>query len=257
MAINRELWQSHLTRFHAPRWLCPRCGKGHLVLKPESVFFLPSGAAYAQLEEDPEVRGNDLELRFSALLQCDFKACEETASVAGVGEEKSTHASGHRELYVVLFPRFISPSPELFPIPPATPEHLASVIKSAFILSWGNYEACLNGVRLCLEILLDFMRIPRSTTKAGKRNPLTLHRRVELAQANVPATKPYLMAVKHLGNAGSHTSGLDRNDVFDCFDLLDAVVTGLYSEQKRVVSLAGKIVKKRGPLKRKAGQSDE
>lgn len=120
MAINRELWQSHLTRFHAPRWLCPRCGKGHLVLKPEAVFFLPSGAAYAQLEEDPEDRGNDLELRFSALLQCDFKACEETASVAGVGDEKSTLESGHRELYVVLFPRFISPSPELFPIPPAT-----------------------------------------------------------------------------------------------------------------------------------------
>lgn len=252
MPLDHSLWESHLTRFHAPRWLCPRCGKGHLVLHPESVFFRPTGEAYARLDEDPEDRGNNLELRFSATLQCDYRACQETAAVAGIGQEKETYELGHRELYVVLFPRFISPSPHLFAIPTATPASIADLIKSAFVLSWGDYEACLNRVRVCLEMLLDRLRIPRSAMKAGRRNPLTLHRRIELAQAKVPSTKPFLMAAKHLGNAGSHSGGLTRKDAFDALDLLEAIVTALYGEQKNVSRLALRIIKNRGPLKRKS-----
>lgn len=253
MPVDRTLWESHLTRFHAPRWLCPRCGKGHLVLHPESVFFRPSGDGYARLDEDPEDRGRDLQLRFSATLQCDYRACQEVAAVAGRGEEKETYELGHRELYVVLFPQFISPSPCLFQIPTATPAAIAELIKSAFVLSWGDYEACLNRIRICLEMLLDAVRIPRSALKAGRRNPLTLHRRIELAQAKVLSTKPFLMAAKYLGNAGSHSGGLTRGEVFDAFDLLEAIVTALYGEQKKVTRLALKIVKNRGPLKRKNG----
>lgn len=251
MPIDRTLWNSHLTRFHAPRWLCPRCGKGHLVLHPESVFFRPSGDGYTRLDEDPEDRGRDLELRFSATLQCDYRACQETAVVAGRGEEKEAYELGHRELYVVLFPKFISPSPCLFQIPTAIPAAIAALIKSAFVLSWGDYEACLNRIRVCLEMLLDALRIPRSALKSGRRNPLTLHRRIELAQSKVPSTKPFLMAAKHLGNAGSHSDGLTRRDAFDAFDLLEAIVIALYGEQKNVTRLALKIVKNRGPLKRK------
>ena len=253
MPLNRTLWESHLTRFHAPRWLCPRCGKGHLALHPESVFFRPSGEGYARLDEDPEDRGRDLELRFSATLQCDYKACQETAVVAGRGEEKETYELGHRELYVVLFPQFINPSPHLFSIPVATPVAIVELIESAFVLSWGDYEACLNRIRASLEMLLDGLRIPRSATKAGKRNPLTLHRRIEMAQIKAPSTKPFLMAAKHLGNAGSHRGGLTRRDAFDAFDLLEAIVNALYGEQKNITRLALKIVKNRGPLKRKNG----
>jgi Domain of unknown function (DUF4145) len=252
MSLDRDLWLSSLTRFHAPRWLCPRCRQGHFVLQPESVFFRPSGEAYAQLEQDPEDRGNDLELRFSAMLQCDNRTCQETATIAGVGEEKSTYETGHHELYVVLYPKFISPSPNLFQIPAATPACIVTMAKSAFVLSWGDYEACLNRVRSCLELLLNNLRIPRSALKAGKRKLHTLHRRIELAQAKAPMTSPFLMAAKHLGNAGSHGSAVTRNDVFDALDLLGAIIEALYGEEKKIKNLAVKIVKNRGPLKHKA-----
>jgi hypothetical protein len=252
MAIDRDQWQQHLTRFHAPRWLCPRCGKGHLALKPESVVFLPSAAGYARLSEDPEDRGNDLELRFSALLQCDYNGCQESASVAGIGLEKETYESGRRELYAVFFPTYVNPSPDLFPIPTAAPAKLQMNIRSAFVLSWGDYDACLNRVRLCLETLLDLVSIPRSSGKGGTRQPLNLHRRIEMAHSRFPGMKPFLMAAKHLGNAGSHLSGLKKDDVFDCFDLLEAVVIGIYGDHKRVARLANRILKARGPVKRKA-----
>ena len=129
-------------------------------------------------------------------------------------------------------------------IPIATPAAIAELIKSAYVLSWGDYEACLNRIRVCLEMLLDALRIPRSALKAGRRNPLNLHRRIELAQGKGPSTKPFLMAAKYLGNAGSHSGGLTRRDAFDAFDLLEAIVTALYGEQKNVARLALKDRKK-------------
>lgn len=102
-------------------------------------------------------------------------------------------------------------------------------------------------------MLLDALRIPRSALKAGRRNPLTFHRRIELAQGKGPSTKPFLMAAKYLGNAGSHSGGRTRRDAFDAFDLLEAIVTALYGEQKNVTRLALKIKKNRGPFKRKNG----
>lgn len=217
-----------------------------------SFFFLPSGAGYARLSEDPEDRGRDLELRFSAFLQCDNKACNETASVAGVGQEKEEDYPGSLPSYYgVFFPRFVSPSPHLFAIPATTPAAVASLIESAFVLSWGEYEACLNRIRTCLELILDGLRIKRFIiSRKGRRARLSLDKRIELAEIKVPSTTPFFMAIKHLGNAGSHSGGLTREDAFDALDLLEAVVTTLYGHQKKVNRLAQKIEKNKGPLKR-------
>lgn len=221
------------------------------MLKPDSVSYLPSGAGYARLDEDPGDRGGDLELRFSAFLQCDNKVCNETASVAGVGQEKEADDLSRRQFYGVFFPRFVSPSPHLFTIPASTPVAVSNLITSAFVLSWGDYEACVNRIRVCLELILDGLRVKRFTVKKGRRNRLSLHARIDLAQIKVPSTKPFLMAIKHLGNAGSHSVGLTREDAFDALDLLEAIVTTLYGEQKKVNRLAHKIEKNKGPLKRK------
>lgn len=125
--------------------------------------------------------------------------------VAGVGQEKETDDPGDRQLYAVLFPQFISPSPHLFQIPTATPALIVDLIRSAFVLSWGDYEACINRVRTCMERLLDSIKIRRFSINKGKRNRLTLHDRILSAQNKVPSAKPFLMAAKHLGNPGSHS----------------------------------------------------
>jgi hypothetical protein len=252
MPIDRDLWQLPLTRFHAPRWPCPRCAKGHFVLQQKSVFFRPSGDSYAYLEQDPGGRGNDLELRFSAMLQCDNSSCQETAAIVGVGKERSTYETGTFELYQEFYPKFISPSPNLFQIPTTTPPGIVHLAKSAFNLSWGDYEACLNRIRSCLELLLNELRIPRYRRKPGKRTLHTLHKRIELSQAKASLLNPLIMAAKHLGNAGSHGRALSRNDVFDALDLLETITKTLFGGDKKVRHLASQIVKNSGPIKRKS-----
>ncbi|TAJ76735.1 MAG: DUF4145 domain-containing protein [Gallionellaceae bacterium] len=139
----------------------------------------------------------------------------------------------------------------LFTIPAATPVAVSSLIESAFVLSWGDYESCLNRVRTCLELILDGLHIKRFTVKNGRRERLSLYARIKLAQVKAPSTEPFLMAVRHLGNAGSHSGGLTREDAFDALDLLEAIVITRYGNQKIVNRLAQKIEKNKGPLKRK------
>jgi Domain of unknown function (DUF4145) len=251
MTIDRSLWESTFTRFHAPRWLCSKCSQGHFVLIPESFYFRPTAEGYERVSLDQDERGNDLPLRFSATMQCDNSACQETSSAAGSGQEKETTEYGTREFYHVFSPTYVHPSPDIFPIPIGAPPKVAKLLKSAFSLSWSDYEACLNRLRVCIELILDERKIKRSSLKAGKRKPLNLHQRIELTETKIPKTKPFLMAMKYLGNAGSHAVGLKKDVVFDAFDLMLMLTTELYGGQRKVNLLARRIVKKRGPIRPK------
>jgi len=57
------------------------------------------------------------------------------------------------------------------------------------------------------------------------------------------------MAIKWIGNAGSHYGDIDQNDIFDGFDLLKYSIDKIYnSHEKEIVNMTKKINKKRKPL---------
>jgi len=147
VTIDRKLWQEPVTRFRLPRWQCPRCGAGHFVLVQDSIHWRPRASGYAYLDEYPEGRGDDIELRFSALAECDNQACRETACLSGTGIE--TRAPEGGGLYHEFVPTHFSPSPDLFRIPNRTPEYLRRDIRIAFEQSWGDVAASLNRSRSC------------------------------------------------------------------------------------------------------------
>jgi hypothetical protein len=59
------------------------------------------------------------------------------------------------------------------------------------------------------------------------------------------------MAVKHLGNAGSHPSvEIDDQDVFDGFDILEHVLIQLYERtDSDLAKMVKEINKRKGPRK--------
>jgi hypothetical protein len=66
--------------------------------------------------------------------------------------------------------------------------------------------------RRSVERQLDARRIP-------KTHPMALHDRIERIKDSQPNAHAALMAIKSLGNAGSHTDELSRDDLFNAFDL--------------------------------------
>ena len=135
MSIDRDLWKESVTRFRMPRWPCPRCRGGHFVLNQESIHWLPTSEGYAFLDEYPEGRGDDVSLRFSALAECDNRACRETTSMSGNGLEKRAE-DGDGGLYCEFFPSHVSPSPDLFHIPKRVPAELRNQIRRHSSDSW-------------------------------------------------------------------------------------------------------------------------
>jgi len=58
-----------------------------------------------------------------------------------------------------------------------------------------------------------------------------------------------LLALKWLGNKGSHTENMSKNDVLDAYEILDSVLDELYvGYQKLVDKKVEKIVKSKKPL---------
>ncbi len=122
-------------------------------------------------------------------------------------------------------------------IPAACPKDVREEVIAAFSLYWLDLAACLNRIRNAMELVLDNLKVPKTALDRArkKKQRLSLHHRIEKLEKKRPKLKDIceqMMAVKHLGNAGSHSGErVWPDDVFDGFDILERVLEGMYSDQ--------------------------
>jgi len=194
--------------------------------------------------------------RFVCLLLC--RKCGESCAVSGNydtgqdGNENGTYE------YECGHPTSITPPPPMIVIPRACPAPVRSEVIAAFALYWNDLAASLNRIRNALELVLDGLKIPKSSLnkKKKKRYRVSLHQRIERLEKKRPKLKDIcerMMAVKHLGNAGSHPGVIVKaDDVFDGFDILERVLQDMYSKHPGELARAVKqINRRRGPRKSK------
>lgn len=148
-----------------------------------------------------------------------------------------------------FYPVFVRPMPDIFNIPHKCPKEIAKQLRAAFALFWQDQAAAAGRVRVALEALMDHLNVKRRRKEpSGKIKMLTLHQRLEIYQAIDSVIAPQLMAVKWLGNTGSHTSAVTRNDLLDSFEILDHALAELIEQRsKKVIALAKKMTKTHRP----------
>ena len=263
MAIDRRFWEAPLTA--ETRWLCPRCKIGHVRLTRETLKFAETtGSRLAHADEDWEPEW--ITYRFVALMTCDKPDCKDPVVVHGMGTVGPDDGGGWEQHFSDMFyPKLVFPSPDLFEIPSRCPKAVAERIRKAFVLSWGEYDACGNQIRIALELVLNEQHVPRFTVAKGKRSLLTLHSRIDKFAALGARKNKHLSdlmkAVKWLGNIGSHAfaesiENLTASDVFDALDLLQYIVDELYgSGMSRLTALARRINRQKGPRRKRGGRT--
>jgi hypothetical protein len=253
MPIDRSMWKWNTVTFDdAPQWPCPTCNMPSLVVVKDSYQTIMDRATYCipDHEFDPEsVTG-----RFVCLLCC--TRCHESCAVSGNFTNSRDPFDGSEIQHGT--PRMVTPSPPLIAIPAACPKAVGAEVTGAFSLYWIDLAACLNRIRNALELVLDDLKVPRFTLDKAKKkkNRLSPHHRIEKLEKQRPRLKlicERMMAVKHLGNAGSHPGGsVSADDVFDGFDILEKVLEDMYSKQSGELARAVKqINQRRGPRKPK------
>lgn len=252
MTVDRTLFERRFATF--PQWECPTCGKGHLELDPDTLH-REETASTKQSRVHEEFDGDWITERFSALLKCNFKNCNEPVAIGGVVtlelDAEFDEEGNFVQAWVDQFePEFLSPAPIPIRFIEGIPQTVEASLTEAAGLIWQSPEASANKVRQAVEQLLDTKKVKKfaGTSKSKK---LVLHDRIKLFEVTDPDNAVILFAIKWLGNSGSHGDELSREDVLDAFDFIELVLANLFGNTKAVMKKVNAVNKAKGPARKK------
>jgi len=200
-----------------------------------------------------------IEYVYSCLFVCTNDQCKEVVSCSGIGSvDAIMYEDENGELnqdYDDSFrPRFFEPHLVLIDIPEKCPKSVAAPLKESFRLFFAVPSAASNNVRIAIEKLLTELKVKRFNRVQGKLRFISLHQRVDLLPPKYANLKDLILAIKWLGNAGSHGNNgkdaISMDDVMDSYELMEHILGEIYAPKtKKLVSLAKKVNKKKGPVK--------
>jgi hypothetical protein len=247
--INDQFLTNPFARSEIPPFPCPACGSSLVEDNSNSYREASSTDArkFIQLTGEVEAECGT----FALWLKCSRQPCRET--VCCVGSYNMTivnrHDSEHLESF--LTPLFFHPIVPIFPYSDTLPDRIVNPLKESFSLFWSNPAASGNSLRITLERIMDHFGIKRFSRGAkGERGRMNLHHRIEHFGKRPGNTEvaAKLLALKWLGNHGSHTSGLQPQDLVKAFRLLEYVIEELFQKRTHTLTkLAAQINRRKGP----------
>lgn len=246
MPVDRRFWRRHwFTHERTHPWPCPTCHYGNLSLVKGSLFEKESIESLRNHQDNDWDPMNSHGV-FCCLLQCSSDTCKDHVAVSGLSEAGEEGEYGH--MVICFRPLMFTPALHLIRIPKECPENVAAELLEAFKLFWSDPAGGMNHIRKAVELIMDHLKIPtKKKSKAGKYSPLPLHRRIEEFRKKNPVLADRLMAIKWLGNIGSHTSEVSKNAFFDACDLLeDFIQTHFEKHGRKIIALTKKVNKRKG-----------
>jgi hypothetical protein len=181
---------------------------------------------------------------FAAILCCTNASCRERIAVSGVWETSEDYTEEGDSFSVSEFiPRMFTPPLHIFKIPSKTPKTIHKEVVAAFNVFWCDTASCLNRIRTAVEQFLTHMKVARKTPSGGF---VSLDSKITQYKAKEPELGNHMMAVKWLGNAGSHPSKVSPKDALDGFDLLEHILTAKFSH---IHAVSQTINRTKGPRK--------
>ncbi|MEL1243681.1 DUF4145 domain-containing protein [Flavobacterium sp. DGU11] len=258
MGINRIIWKYTFTVERLPEWICPTCKKGNLTGN-KSNFIIHEDSASKTMLKERDWEASWITGVFTGMIQCNNSKCMEFVAVIGdmSVEEEHVYDDKYDDVeyvaYEVLKPKIFIPPLQIFDLNDNLPPSINMYIREAFSLYHVDTSACANKIRIVVELLMDFYKIKKTIiTSRRKRKRVTLHERIELFKEKFSSEGELLMAIKWIGNIGSHSiEPLTQDDILDGFEMLEHVLNKLFEmESKRIKSLGKTINKRKGPVKR-------
>ena len=253
--MDRTPYQLPFTVERMPAWTCPLCRLGHLTLDKNSLISKETAASLREHDHDAW-EPDWIRSVFSCVFQCSNVHCKEPMSCCGVGRvdhfEYEDPEFGLSESTEDLFtPHYFHPPLVLMDIPQKCPEKVSEYLQESFALFFADAGAALNCARTAVEALMTALGIKRFTIVKNKQRSINLHQRIQLLPPKYQEQKDLLLAVKWLGNAGSHDGDkATAADVRVAYDLLEHVLSEIYEGKgKKLKAMAKKVNKKKGPLK--------
>lgn len=236
-------------RDELPEWQCPTCGKASLGLNPDE-FHVHDSRETANLRASDDFEFDWVTYRFSAVLSCSNKRCNEVVTMVGAGHVEQEYVPDERRSWESVFqPSFFEPCLIPISIPENTPTDVRTSLNRSFSLIFANHDAAANQLRVALEVLLDELSVKALDRNGGL---LRLADRInDHLQGDLLNYKDRLSAIRWIGNDGSHGNGaITVRDLLAGLELIESVLIALYpSTRPDLDELAKKVIEKKKPKK--------
>lgn len=232
--MDRSVYKKPFFADKTPPWKCPTCGSGHLALIENSLYKFETSKSRADRKHD-EWHPEWINFVFSCIFRCDRSRCGEPVACSGVVEidlyEPHFEDGWEAKTFERLRPYFFQPSLNLMDFPNKCPVSVKEYAKSSFGLFFYNQSAALNFVRKAVEALLNDLEEKHSIAQP-KKGFVTLDDRIKRLPDDYKASKDHLLAIKWLGNAGSHVSKeADFDDVISAYEMLEHALYDIYENR--------------------------
>jgi hypothetical protein len=234
-----------------PVLLCPICRRASLELTPE---------AFQKFESLESVNARDEEYweatwvhgYFHGTLGCPRTPCGNKYSIAGrwrvepysgpaVDDLDDTYAD-------YLWVTYILPAFPLMEYPAGVPDQVREAITGASQVLLSDASAAANRIRSAIEVLLDSQRVPKTELgKSSKRRQLDTHQRIEKLRLKKPDAAKHLMAMKVIGNIGSHERKiLPLSAVLDGMEHFARALELLYDRNEAALERRAALIDRKG-----------
>ena len=247
MSMDRKLWIPPFTN-GLPALPCCACQIGFLNIVPDSLKEMETGPS----EDLQSHWGWELEWmdsRFTAFYRCTNPKCRHVVAVAGKVGYKSDYeflpdgdceerANSH---YTPL--AFAEPPP-VIRVCEQCPKAVSAHLDRSFGLYWMDPGSCATAIRTAVESLLDERNVPREIErKPGKLARIPLHDRIVRFQEVDPEPGKLLLAIRVIGNVGTHQDNITVDDLLTGYEILEHVIDLLYGGRaERVAGLAREVL---------------
>ena len=248
--MNRNLWTQTLTKSHCPPWPCPNCNKGTFNLSPDSFVFKETARSANQHGHeawDPDW----ITYNFSCWVKCGNTTCGNDAVLTGTGGVWPIWdpEDGGSESWEDRFsPLFCSQMPDMIVLPEKCPKEVIESLRASFALFWSDQAGAAGRLRVAIERLLDHLGVP---AKNPDGTEIRLHNRIENFTNGNSEIGGQLMALKWLGNTGSHTGELNKEELMDAYEVLEHALGELIDRRtQKVAELTKRLLQKHDPKQR-------
>ncbi len=234
---------TEFTSYRCPNWTCPACKSTSLAIKDGTFHTAQTAESCTRVKHD-FFEVEDYRYVFSCLLKCERTHCKGVVAVSGTGYTTETPPDAREEgaePYFQLYQAtsFTPPLP-VFEIPRHCPEAVSRPLTQSFSLCISTPGAAANTIRIALEALMTALKVPERGT---------LHKKINALPVQYQEHRDALMAIKWLGNVGSHK--LDRvsaNDVQDAYKIIAFVLGKIYAgSTESIAQLAQRMKMTFGP----------
>jgi hypothetical protein len=234
------------------KWHCPHCQVG--LLKIDNEKFQKSETKKSKESEENIYGEKEItEYLFNGILNCNF--CSDIVTIIGYGD------LAHYEERIAIqnnsfrpeidwqpitvdrfFPVYFFPPLNIFDVDKNCPKDIRKIIVSSFELFWCDSNASANKTRIAIEKIIENID--------NENSERDLHTKISNSNKLPEKVKKYLLAIKWIGNSGSHKQlNVSKNDMIDTYKLLEKSISILYEKDSELLEISDEINKKKGPRK--------